>query len=207
LSKSRPLAAAALSVVLATGLVACGGEDEGLQPDSATSTAPNGDVYNSADVEFATQMIPHHAQAVQMAEMTRGRPLDPPVRRLVDRIREAQVPEVQQMSGWLTAWGEEVPATSLDHAHAHDMGNMDGMEGADEMPGMMSADEMAALEQASDAEFQDRWLQMMVEHHQGAIEMAADEQEQGRFREAVRLAKGISASQAAEIDAMEKLLG
>jgi uncharacterized protein (DUF305 family) len=207
LSKSRPLAAAALSVVLATGLVACGGEDEGLQPDSATSTAPNGDVYNSADVEFATQMIPHHAQAVQMAEMTRGRPLDPPVRRLVDRIREAQVPEVQQMSGWLTAWGEEVPATSLDHAHAHDMGNMDDMEGADEMPGMMSADEMAALEQASDAEFQDRWLQMMVEHHQGAIEMAADEQEQGRFREAVRLAKGISASQAAEIDAMEKLLG
>ncbi|MFC4787368.1 DUF305 domain-containing protein [Nocardioides sp. MAHUQ-72] len=200
-------AAVALAAILATALAGCGndGADGEAQP-AATSTAANGDVYADADVTFATQMIPHHAQAVQMVEMTRGRPLDPEVEELAAGIRDAQVPEVEQMSDWLTSWGEEVPATSLDHANA-DSHSMHGMGDADEMPGMMSAEEMDDLASASDSEFQDMWLEMMIDHHEGAIEMARAEQEDGRFPDAVRLAKSIESSQAAEIDTMQELLG
>ncbi len=72
---------------------------------------------------------------------------------------------------------------------------------------MMSAEEMDDLAAASDAEFQDMWLEMMVDHHQGAIDMAEAEQEDGRFPDAVRLAKSIESSQAAEIETMQELLG
>jgi len=72
---------------------------------------------------------------------------------------------------------------------------------------MMSAEDMQALASASDAEFEDMWLEMMVEHHQGAIEMAKTEQADGTFPEAVSLAESIEESQQAEIEQMESLLG
>jgi uncharacterized protein (DUF305 family) len=75
------------------------------------------------------------------------------------------------------------------------------------MPGMMSAEEMDALENASDAEFRDMWLEMMIEHHEGAVEMSETEQDEGRFKPAVDLAGTIIESQTEEIDTMEKLLG
>jgi uncharacterized protein (DUF305 family) len=107
------------------------------------------------------------------------------------------------MTGWLTGWGEEVPETMRDHANA-EHGDME-MRDSD-MPGMMSQDDMDALESASDAEFEDMWLEVMVEHHQGAIEMAEDEQQDGEFSPAVDLAEGIAAGQTAEVDQMTNLL-
>lgn len=197
------LAAAAMTL----GLAGCG-DDSGSDPAAATSTAANGDVYDAADVTFATDMIPHHAQAVQMVEMTRGRDLDPDVQLLADEIRTAQVPEVEQMTDWLTAWDVDVPATSLDHANAEADGHhMQGMEGTEDMPGMMSADEMDQLDAASDADFQQMWLEMMIEHHQGAVEMARTEQADGRFPAAVKLARTIERSQQDEIARMQDLLG
>ena len=191
-----------LVLAMALGVTACG-DDEKREP-SATRTAGNGDVYNDADVEFATGMIPHHAQAIEMVVLAQDRPLDPEVARLRDQIREAQVPEVETMTDWLTAWGEEVPATSLDHGHAeHGTG---GMEDVEEMPGMMTAEQMEELEQASDGAFQELWLQMMIEHHAGAIEMAQTEQREGKFPEATALAEAIEAAQQEEINLMEGLL-
>ena len=196
------------ALILALGLTAsaCGddemdGTDHGA---SAPQTASNGDVFNEADVTFARQMIPHHAQAIQMVVLADGRPLDPEVAELAHAIRDAQAPEVEQMVDWLTAWGEEVPETSMDHANAgHDMDEMTPMEGMDDMPGMMTAEEMQALMDAPDAEFQDLWLEMMVEHHQGAIEMARTEQDEGHFEPAVELAEEIESAQESEIDTME----
>jgi uncharacterized protein (DUF305 family) len=113
----RRLAAAVCVTALGMTLVACGDEsDNGNSSPSDTQTAANGDVFNQADVEFATNMIPHHAQAIEMVTFTDGRPLDPAVQQLSNQIRDAQVPEVETMTDWLTAWGEEVPETSLDHA-------------------------------------------------------------------------------------------
>ena len=74
------------------------------------------------------------------------------------------------------------------------------------MPGMMTADDMDALENASDAEFQDMWLEMMVEHHEGAVEMAETEQEDGQYTPAVDLAGQIIDAQTQEIETMQGLL-
>lgn len=172
---------------------------------SDTNTASNGDVFNQADVDFATNMIPHHAQAILMVTLTDGRRLDPEVEELAAEIRAAQVPEVETMADWLQNWGEEVPETSMDHVNGgHDMG---AMSESDDMPGMMSAEDMQALQNASELEFQDVWLEMMKEHHEGAIEMAHAEQAGGKFTDAVELADAIVVAQEAEIEQIDQLLG
>ncbi|CAN5484363.1 DUF305 domain-containing protein [soil metagenome] len=173
-------------------LTACGGDDTSTEP-SAVQTADNGEVFNGADVTFATDMLPHHAQALEMVDLTEGRTLDPAVQALADAIRGAQAPEIDTMTGWLTSWGEEVPDTSAG------MGDMD-------MTGMMSSEDMTALADASDAEFEDMWLTMMVEHHTGAVEMAKVEQTDGEFTDAIALAESIETSQEAEIATMKELL-
>lgn len=198
------------AITLGLTLSACGDDGSSRDrsgPSSATETAGNGDVFNEADVEFATAMIPHHAQAIQMVTLTDTRTLDPEVDQLAEDIRAAQTPEVETMVDWLTAWDQEVPATTLDHSHGDHLDEMPDTGGMDDMPGMMSTDEMQALADAPDSEFQDRWLEMMREHHQGAIEMARAEQESGVFPGAVALAEAIAATQQAEIDRITQLLG
>lgn len=192
----------ALTTALGLTLAACG--DDSPSP-TATHTASNGDVYNDADVDFATAMIPHHAQAISMVDMTTGRPLDEPVRDLAEQIRTAQTPEIETMSDWLTSWGKDVPATMRDHSHADSGDGMDDMGTG--MPGMMTAEEMDQLQDASDDAFQRMWLQMMIEHHEGAIAMARTEVGDGSFRDAVALAKQIESAQRDEIDRMKALLG
>jgi uncharacterized protein (DUF305 family) len=209
-STGRLRVAAGLTVLgLSLALTACGG-DGSDDDDKASSveTAANGDVFNDADVEFATSMVPHHAQAIQMVTLTDGRTLDPEVKQLADDVRAAQGPEVEAMVDWLTAWGEDVPETSLDHVNAgHDMSEMPDMEGMDDLPGMMTADEMEALMNAPDADFQDLWLEMMKEHHEGAIEMARTEHAEGEFPDAVALAGSIVTAQQSEIERLDALLG
>ena len=168
----------------------------------ADSESASGKGFNDVDVDFATDMIQHHAQALEMVDLTMDRDLDPEVAELTEEIRAAQAPEIETMADWLEEWDEPVPETSRDHANAHgDGGDMDT-----DMPGMMSADDMAALEEAPDAEFQDMWLQMMIEHHEGAVEMAEVEVEDGQHDKAVALAEEIIAAQQEEIATMQDLL-
>ena len=155
-----------------------------------------------------------------MVDLMQGRSVDPEVQRLADAIRDAQGPEIETMSDWLTSWGEQVPPTMRDHTNADesggdmgDMGDMGGsghgtedMHGFADMPGMMSAEDMQALQDAPDATFQDMWLQMMIEHHQGAVEMARTEIADGRYKPAIDLAKQIVASQSKEIETMQGIL-
>ena len=169
--------------------------------------------HNEADVEFASDMLQHHAQALSMVDLTLERSLRPEVSRVAEQVREAQAPEIQTFTGWLTEWDEEVPETMRDHANAghgddHGAGGVaESMEGMDtDMPGMMTAEDMTALETASDAEFEDLWLEMMIEHHEGAIEMAEGHRQEGRYAPAVELATDIAESQAAEIETMSELL-
>ena len=203
----RALGALALTLTLSIGTAACG--DDTASTDTV-ETSPT--EHNDADVAFAGDMIQHHAQALSMVDLTLERPLDLEVQSLAEDIRAAQGPEIETMADWLTTWGEPVPETVRDHASAgHDMGDMGGStddaEGMDDMPGMMSAQDMDALENASDAAFQQMWLEMMVEHHEGAVEMARTEQQDGRFEPAVDLAGSIVDSQTTEIATMRDLLG
>ncbi len=193
---ARPLTAALAAVLLL--LAGCGGETEG-----SAAPEPSKTEHNSADVTFATDMLPHHAQALSMVDLTLGRQLDPEVADLAEQVRDAQVPETETMVDWLNEWGEPVPETSRDHVNAD---SHDGMEMDSDMPGMMSGDEMQALEDAPDAEFEQLFLEMMIEHHEGAIEMAKTELDEGRYIPARDLAEGIVSGQQEEIDTMESLL-
>lgn len=210
----RRLASATGAITLALSLAACGSDsDDPKEKPAAVETARNGDVFNQADVAFATAMIPHHAQALQMALLAQDRPLPPEVRTLVEQVQAAQTPEVETMTTWLTDWDKDIPATSMDHANAgHDMSDMDDMDDMDAseggaMEGMMSAEQMKELEDASDEAFPKLWMTMMIEHHEGAITMARTEQEDGRFPDAVALARAVVDGQAAEIATMKALLG
>lgn len=151
------------------------------------------DDHNAADVTFATDMIPHHEQAVQMADLAESRSSDPDVLDLAAQIRAAQDPEIQTMSGWLSGWGEPVPE------------EMDGMDtGA--MPGMMTGQEMADLAAAAGADFDALFLEAMIEHHTGAVQMAQTEQADGQYADAIDLAGQIEEGQTAEIATMQDLL-
>ena len=202
----KTFATAALVATAALTFTACGDDAPTAPSGSSSSSLPSG--VNDADVTFATEMIQHHAGALSMVDMTAGRNLDPEVQALAEDIRMAQTPEIETMSDWLQEWDQPVPETVRDHANAHG-DHSDGDSGDDTgsgMPGMMSAEEMAELENTSDAEFEDAWLRAMIEHHQGAIEMANSEQADGENTDAIALAEKIAADQEAEIKKMEQML-
>lgn len=197
---TRALGALTLTAALALAAAACGNDDTSTATTSEVSTTE----HNDADVEFASTMLQHHAQALSMVDLTSDRPLDPEVQQLAEQIRDAQAPEIETFTDWLIDWDEEVPETVRDHSNAgHDMGESMNDES---MPGMMTSDDMGALEDASDADFQTMWLEMMVEHHEGAVEMAKAEQGDGQFKPAVDLAGDIVESQTAEVETMRSIL-
>jgi uncharacterized protein (DUF305 family) len=194
----------ALSLVAALTLAGCGGSTASSSGSSSSSSE-----FNDADVTFAQSMIPHHQQAVQMSEIARMHASTTQVKQLADNIEAAQGPEIDTMTGWLKAWGEDVPSDSDS-----DMGGMGGMDGSDHsmggepggVPGMMSDADMKALDAATGAEFDRMFLTMMIDHHAGAIAMAKTEQADGTNPDAIALAKKIQAAQAAEIAQMKDML-
>lgn len=199
--------------VLAAGavLAGCGSTGHDMnnmgQPGSSTAAASGqqGD-HNQADVAFAQQMIPHHSQALEMATMVPGHDASAKVTSLAGRIDKAQGPEIAQMTGWLKSWGA-APASTGMNMPGMDQGSKPGMSGGPSAPGMMSADEMKMLGQAKGAAFDRRWLQMMIQHHQGAIDMASTELKQGSSADGKALAQKITAGQQAEITEMKGILG
>lgn len=202
----RPARLAPALLLTATLLVGCGDDS-----DPADRPALSATEHNDADVAFATDMVPHHAQALQMADLTLGRDLSPEMAALVEDIRAAQAPEIETMVDWLVAWDEPVPETARDHANAGHSGDgsEDGTDHGDsghDMPGMLSDEDLSELEAARGDAFEDLWLTLMVEHHEGAVEMAERQVAEGRFRPAVELARTIVSAQEAEIEAMEELL-
>ena len=194
--KITKLKLAAPLVALALTVSACG--------DNGDSAGQEGVGHNDQDVAFATEMIPHHTQAVEMADLAADRAGSQEVKDLAEEISAAQGPEIEQMSAWLEEWGEDVPDTSMDG----DMGGMDhGDSGAmGEMPGMMSSDEMDDLEASSGDTFDKMFLTMMIEHHEGAIEMAQTQQSEGEYPNAIEMAETIEETQTEEIQVMEQLL-
>lgn len=198
----KRLAAVTAAITALAALAACGNDED--ETSSGTSSDQSSAAFNDADVTFATSMIPHHQQALEMVDLAEGRALDPAVRELADQIEAAQAPEIETMTGWLTDWGKPVPSATGSGHDSHDMGGTD--MGAEEMPGMMSAEEMDGLQDAEDDAFQEMWLQMMVSHHEGAITMARTELDDGENEAARKLAQAVIDGQQAEIDEMKQLL-
>ncbi|PJE95853.1 DUF305 domain-containing protein [Streptomyces carminius] len=217
-SALRRIAAAVAAVTAAAVLAACGGDrpagDSGRNggtPPSSSAPLPAGD-HNDADVAFAQGMIPHHRQAVEMADLAGTRASAPEVKALAEQIRKAQDPEIETLSGWLASWGEQVPAEPDDGtghgSHADRSGHSDhGGHGGHGMAGMMTPEEMAELEKSSGKAFDTAFLEMMIRHHEGAVAMAGEEKENGSYGPARSMAEDIITSQSAEIEKMNRLLG
>ena len=199
--KASRSALSALAAALTLALAACGGS--GGHDMSAMTTAkatgeasgganddPGASGHNAADVTFASEMIPHHGQAVAMADLALETAVNQDVKELANQIKAAQDPEIQTMSGWLRGWGAPVPdAQAMHHGE-----------------GMMSMEQMDRLEEATGAQFDRLWLEMMVEHHEGAIAMARTELTSGASPQAKELAQAIIDGQAKEIATMKALL-
>lgn len=172
----------------------------GLLLPACSSGTPES-THSEADVAFATQMVPHHTQAVAMADLALAPApdgaSDPRVRDLAQRIRAAQDPEVATMTGWLAEWGAPAPDTS---------GGTAGMAGMAGMPGMMSDAEMTSLAASTGPAFDRTWVELMLAHHRGAVVMAQVEQRDGTDPEAKALAGSIAEGQSAEIEEMTGLL-
>lgn len=195
----------ALLIALATtfALVACGNDDNQGAPNASGDAIAEDEEFNQADVEFATEMIQHHAQALSMVDLITDRTVSAELSALAEQIRMAQGPEIETMVDWLQDWSQPVPETVRDHANAHGDGKV---EMQSDMPGMMSAEDMDALAATQGVEFERMWLEMMIEHHEGAVEMATTEKGDGEYVGAIELATAIIGTQDAEIEQMKGML-
>jgi uncharacterized protein (DUF305 family) len=192
--KARTIALALGALFTAMVLVGCatsGGGMEGMEGmDDNTPSPPAGAEFNTADETFAMEMIGHHEQAVEMADIVLAKSdVDSRVLELAAKIKAAQQPEIDVMTDWLEGWGVDVS----------DMGGMD--HGGD----MMSEEDMDALTAATGAEASTLFLDQMVEHHEGAIDMAERELDEGQNADALELAQKIIDDQTAEIEFMQTL--
>ncbi|MCD5345040.1 DUF305 domain-containing protein [Agromyces sp. H3Y2-19a] len=195
----RAAAAAAIAATAALAFAACSAAGGG----TGTSAGTDPGSANDADVMFARMMIPHHEQAVEMSDDLLAKDgIDPAVRDLATQIKDAQQPEIDQLNTWLEEWGAVDDAMpGMDHG---DGGGMDHGSSGD---GMMSDDDMAALAEATGDEASRLFLEQMIVHHEGAIEMAEAELADGAHPGALEMAQAIADTQADEIATMQELLG
>ena len=156
--------------------------------DSMMGNSESTSGFSSNDIMFAQMMIPHHQQAVDMSTLAETRSTNPEILALAVQIKDAQAPEIKQMTAWLESAG-----AGMDMGH--DMG----------MGGMLTDEQMTALSNASGAEFDKLYLQGMIAHHEGAIQMAQMIVGSNNA-EAKELAVAIISSQSAEIEKMKTLL-
>lgn len=148
--------------------------------------------HNQADIAFAQMMIPHHAQGVEMSGIILAKPDMPAeITALATKIKAAQAPEIDQMTGWLRGWN--VPTMMSDHS-GHGMSGMVDDAGIDK------------LKAATGTEAARLFLEQMIGHHEGAIDMAQQEIGAGKSPDALQLSHAIVDAQQAEITEMKQLL-
>lgn len=153
--------------------------------DPGTSTSADS---NRADMMFVQMMIPHHEQAIEMSDLLSGKSgISAGSMDLAQEITAAQTAEIAQMKTLLDDWG------------VNSMGDMGDM-------GMMSDDDMEALADAEGTDAERIFLTGMIDHHEGAIDMAEPEVANGQSAETVALATDIIRAQRIEIELMKDLL-
>ena len=183
---SAPESSAAESESSASGSSASG--SSAPQPMPPAEPSP-------ADIMFAQMMIPHHEQAVVMSDYALENTSNPEVLALAEQIKAAQQPEIEQMTSWLEEWG--VPVMSgMDAMGAH---------AGHGMSGMITDEQLDELAGATDADFDVLYLAYMIDHHEGAIDMAQSVVDSQDPRVAA-LAAAIIEAQRAEIVQMQRLI-
>ena len=181
------LAGVGVVLALVAGLLLGRGLSDGSAP-----------VDDAVSIGFAQDMKVHHAQAVEMSAILHRRSTDPALAFLALDILTTQQGQIGIMSGWLDLWGATQTSTS------EPMGWMDGHEGG--MPGMATREQIAALNRMPVAQMEEQFLRLMIEHHRGAVPMAAYAADNAERPELAQLARGMERGQASEIELMQDLL-
>ena len=189
------LVAAIAAIALALSSSSCASRESDSQ-SSATSTSaqPAPALFNDADQVFVAGMIPHHQQAVELSALVPTRSTNEAVIKLAADISAAQEPEIQVLKVLQVQWNAD---QTDQHQGSHDM----------PMKGMVDPATVTKLQSLQGAEFDTLWLQSMIGHHEGAIEMAQTEIASGTNDDAKRLAQGVVTTQEAEITQMKQMLG
>ena len=176
------------------GITACIALVLGLSACSDTAPVSRRDIavtHNDADVAFLQQMIPHHAQAIEMSDLLVTKSdADPQVAAQAVSISSRQASEIEMMRGWLALWGVGPAAAQQHHPN---------------QCGMVSSADLTALQNAGDAAANRLYLELMIAHHAGALKMARTEVDAGHSRYATDFAQGIISSQQREIDVMRSM--
>ena len=170
-------------------------------PAGAGGEAVPRDSWTDGDAAFMQMMIPHHGQALVMSDLAADRASSPEVLRLAERIRAAQGPEIIAMASWLDGRDLPVPKAAEDASHWDHAAH-----GHDGMTGMLTPEQLEELEAADGAAFDRLFLEGMIRHHQGAIDMSTDVARTGSDRQVAELSVDIMSGQQAEIDIMRGLL-
>ncbi|TDP94232.1 uncharacterized protein (DUF305 family) [Leucobacter luti] len=180
----------------------------------------------SAEAGFARDMQVHHEQAVEMSYIVREQSADPAIRLLGYDIATSQGQQAGQMFGWLAIWGlpqaSPEPAMTWMHrplpgeggAHAgHASRVQDASDSGsatqappETMPGMASSEQLAELREATGPDADRLFLQLMIAHHEGGVEMAEAIVRRSSNRTVTDLANSMVAAQRSEIQLMQDLL-
>jgi uncharacterized protein (DUF305 family) len=157
--------------------------------------------HTDADVEFMQGMIHHHAQALWMTGLVPKRAASEELRSLALRMDLSQQDEIERMRKWLQARGEPAPELHRIHGHAHGVG-------LKPMPGMLDRGQVQQLQDAKGKEFERLFLELMIQHHRGAVRMVEDlyAGDGGAEPEVDAMARHIDSDQLIEIGRMERML-
>ncbi|MBM4193971.1 MAG: DUF305 domain-containing protein [Gemmatimonadetes bacterium] len=191
----RTLPLAALAVAMAGSLEAQDPMAGHAMHGMSKIVVPPGARYVAADVEFMQGMIAHHAQAIVMSRLAESRKANPRLLKLAQKIDQSQMPEILQMQGWLRYYKQEAPDTSSWR-------NM-------KMAGMLDDKQLKELEDARGVDFDRAFLNYMIMHHEGALQMVADLFAAPRGGQEVDVgifANDVVTAQTAEIGVMRAML-
>ncbi|MFJ2353173.1 DUF305 domain-containing protein [Glutamicibacter sp. NPDC087673] len=195
----QTLISSALVLGATLALAGCAGEPSSTEAPSASASGSHSGhsmdqsaSANDADMAFAAGMKVHHEQAIEMSGILLGKSGIPAeVASLAERIQAAQGPEIERMDRWLSEWN--MPG-GMDHG---------GMDHGD---GMVPEEGIKALEDATGSDAARLFLEQMIMHHEGAVEMSKTEISEGSYPAALDLAQQIVDSQTREINEMKQLL-
>ncbi|MBR8740518.1 DUF305 domain-containing protein [Nocardiopsis sp. MG754419] len=160
-----------------------------------------------ADAGFLRDMSAHHAQAVDMSMVILDKTEDVELHTIATDMARTQQAQIGMMQGWLAVWGlsaraSEPPMTWME---GHDHGGGEG-EVPEDMPGLATSEQLVELDDAEGEEAEVLFLELMIAHHLGGIEMAEAEVELGREDLVVDFAQGMVDAQLSEVENMERLL-
>ena len=182
--RAATLAAAAAALAVTAG---CGSDPE---------------AYNDADVTYATDVTAHHAQTLQVLDLSLGRQnLDPELGAIADETRTRLFAEVDVIQTWLKTNDQPVPKTALQHTHD------DEQTYDTSIAGMLSADQLHQLETTNDRNFQAAWLDALIAHEKGAVELAQTAVDDAQNAELLERAEADLARHEEQLDTLQDLAG